>query len=84
MANSAPYPTSNAGLREHWQSVGAKLEAIHREEVRQHGVEAYPDGIVDSLLQLGYLHGNRERTTGLIDWQRRLFEAYARRREFSS
>ncbi len=78
MVKSAPYPNSNVGLREHWKRVGARLQAIHREELRQQGVAAYDQELIDSLLQLGYLHGNRDRSTGLIDWQRRLAEAYGR------
>ena len=54
------------------------LEAIRRKELRRQGSKRTDWQIVDSLLQLGYLHGNRNPPTGLIAWQARLAAAYAK------
>lgn len=69
------FPDSDRGLRDHWRSVAPKLEAIARAERRSQGTRPNDWRIVDSLLQLGYLHRQPQPTSGLIQWQRRLAEA---------
>jgi hypothetical protein len=72
------YHDTDRGYLDHWQRIGPILAAIHRQELRCQGTEPTDWRIVDSLLQLGYLHGNRNPQTGLIEWQARLAAAYAK------
>lgn len=72
------FPDSDRGYAAHWSRVGPQLDSIRRQELREHGPKPYDWRIVDSLLQLGYVHGNRNPPTHLIQWQQRIAAAYAK------
>ena len=75
------YHESNRGYLDHWSRVGAKLEQVRRRELREHGPKPYDWRIVDSLLRLGYLHGNRNPPlpVDMIRCQKMIAAAYAKR-----
>ena len=77
------FHATNAGYREHWQKVGEIVERAERESLRRQGTTPTDSAIIDSLLQFGFLHGDRNPPTGLIQWQARLAEAYRRHPEFA-
>lgn len=76
---------TDRGYLAHWRRVGPLLESIQREEARCQGSKPNDGQVVDSLLQLGYLHRDPDRRpTSLIQWQARLKAAYARQNAISA
>jgi hypothetical protein len=63
---------------EHWQRIGPRLEEIRRRELRE--LDVYRDHeAIDALLQMAFEHGVERKTSGLVEFQRKLKAVYTRR-----
>jgi hypothetical protein len=60
---------------EHWKRIGPQLEEVRRRELRE--LDVYRDReAIDALLQMAFEHGVERKTSGLVEFQRRLKAAY--------